>query len=266
MITRRRTTTASRPPAWVLSARRKSAAASARCFLAPGHPITGRRSARFRRGRRNRHFVGAPLQARLQFTGRPGSHPSSAALLGVEPGPPCTGVVRLPPARRRASSGWNPHAASSLGGAYFGTWPVRGRPRPPRARTRAGHVGCRLRVISQLGARRRADRSFERSCFEPRDEPADNASCAPGVATPRCRGGCAARIVARAVVVRLGPFHGRRLGERRWWGVLDPGLGGRPWCTRLGHSIYTLTSCEPEPCESFSPSIHWRQPASTPTS
>ena len=90
--------------------------------------ITGRRSARFRRRRRNRPFGGAPHRAHRQSDGRPGSHPSSAALLGVEPGPPCTGVMRLPPARRKASSGWNPHAASLPGGL-----PLRDMACPPKA-------------------------------------------------------------------------------------------------------------------------------------
>ena len=59
--------------------------------------------------------------------------------------------------------------------------------------------------------------------------------------SPRCRGGRAAKIAARAAVVRLGPFHGRRLDERRRRGVLDPGLAAAhgalasaiPW-RRLG--------------------------------
>ena len=129
-----------------MCARRKSAATNARCFLTTRRPLTGRRSARFRRRRRNRPFVGAPLEARLQFVGRPGSHHSSAASSRWNPFLPAPAscgshpLVAEPP---RGGTRMPPH---SPGGAHFGTGPARPRRRAPRARPRAGPVGCRLRV------------------------------------------------------------------------------------------------------------------------
>ena len=104
----------------------------------------------------------------------------------MEPVPPCTGVTRLPPLLGSPRRVEPARRLIAVGDARCGTGPARPERRAPRAKTRAGHVGCRLRVIGQPGARRRAECQFERSFFGPRDQPSDNAAARREWRSPRC--------------------------------------------------------------------------------
>ena len=180
-------------------------------------------------------LAGVPLGGHLQFVGRPGSHPSSAALLAVEPVPPCAGVTRLPPARRKASSGWNPRAASSGWGTPAAGQGLSAEDRGHRARGRAlapSDAGFALSDSPRFVGDRRAT-SSDRGAGLPASRPITRAARRKWPA-PRCGGGRAAKIVARAAVVRLGPFHGRRLGATAFSAV-PPRRGSpttSPWPPR----------------------------------
>ena len=154
-------------------------------------------------------LAGVPLGGLLQFVGRPGSHHSSEDLLAVEPVPPCTGVTRLPPARRKPPRGGTRAP------------PRRGR---PLLRDRAWRRGRRHRARGPALAPSDAGFALADSPWFVGDHPADPSARRASLATSRPLTRAARREwrSARCRRGRAGGPHSRSRSPRR---------------TRLGHSM-----------------------------